>query len=144
MKRTPFRKTPKKDTLSYWKKKLWTTFSLYIRTRDNFTCFTCDKKGDGKGLHAGHMIPRASGGLSLYFHEGNVNAQCYHCNINLGGNGAIYSSRFIKRFGQEAFDEIERLKYQGYKKYTIPEYQELIEVYKQKTKDLCNTNTKQK
>lgn len=136
MKRTPLRKTAKTHTLGWWKKKFWTTFSLYIRTRDKFRCFTCDKKGDGKGLHAGHMIPRASGGLSLYFHEKNVHAQCYHCNINLGGNGAVYASRFIKKYGQEAFDEIMRLKNQGYRKISILEYQNLIEEYKQKIDEI--------
>jgi len=132
MRKTPLRKTAKTHTIGWWKKKFWTTFSLYIRTRDHFTCFTCGKRGDGKGLHAGHMIPRAAGGLSLYFHEQNVHAQCYHCNINLGGNGAIYSVKFIAKYGQETFDEILQLKYTGYRKYTIPEYQSLIEEYKEK------------
>jgi len=130
MKRSRIKKTPKKGTLTWWKKKLWTIFSLYIRTRDNFTCFTCGKKGDGKGMHAGHMIPRAVGGMSLYFNEFNVHAQCYYCNINLGGNGAIYAKKFIEKYGQEKFDELIELKEHGYKKYTIEEYKNLIEYYK--------------
>jgi len=136
MKRTKLRKEAKKHTMGWWKKKFWTTFSLYIRTRDDFTCFTCGKKGEGKGLHAGHMIPRACGGLSLYFHEENVHAQCYYCNINLGGNGAIYATKFIEKYGQETFDEIIRLKDQGYRKYSIEEYQELIEIYKIRIEEL--------
>ena len=136
MRRTRIRKTAKTHTMGWYKKKFWTTFSLYIRTRDDFTCFTCGKKGEGKGLHAGHMIPRASGGLSLYFHEKNVHAQCYYCNINLGGNGAIYATKFIEKYGQEEFDEILRLQHQGFKKYSIEEYQELIEIYKIKIEEL--------
>lgn len=131
MKRTKLNKTAKKDTIGYWKKKLWTEFSKYIRKRDKNICFTCG----GNGNQAGHMIPRASGGNSLYFHERNVHAQCYRCNINLGGNGAIYAINFIKKYGQEAFDEIMELK-SAYKKYTIDDYKELIEVYKLKYDEL--------
>lgn len=136
LKKTVMKKTAKPKTEAWWKKKFWTVFSLYIRTRDNFTCFTCDRKGNGSGMHAGHMIPRAAGGLSLYFHEQNVHAQCYHCNINLGGNGAIYAVKHIEKYGQEAFDEIIRLKNQGFKKYTIVDYQNLIEEYELKIEQL--------
>lgn len=119
----------KKKTLGWYKKKFWTVFSKYIRERDNNICFTCGKKCEGKGSHAGHMIPKASGGLSLYFHEKNVHCQCFNCNINLGGNGAIYAMKFIQKYGQEEFDEIIRLKNQGYKKYTIEDYKNLIKKY---------------
>ena len=136
MRRKRIRKTAKKNTLSYWKKRLWTEFSIYIRTRDDFTCFTCGKVGAGSGIHAGHMIPKKIGGLSLYFCEQNVNAQCYYCNINLGGNGAIYAAKFIDVYGQEEFDMIMYLKDQRNKKYTIDEYKGLIQVYKDKTKEL--------
>lgn len=130
------RKEAKKHTLGWWKKQFWTVFSLYIRTRDEFKCFTCDNKGDGKGMHAGHFIPRASGGLALYFHEQNVHAQCYRCNMNLGGNGAEYYKRMVAKYGQELVDELFRLRDTGYKKYSIEEYESLIEIYKQKTKEL--------
>ena len=87
-------------------------------------------------MHAGHFIPRAAGGLSLYFHEQNVHAQCYRCNINLGGNGSEYYRRMVERFGQEVVDELFQLKYTGYKKYTIEDYQQLREDYKIKTEEL--------
>jgi len=82
------------------------------------------------------MVPRASGGMSLYFHEQNVHCQCYRCNINLGGNGAVYAKNFVDKYGQEAFDEIMRLKDQGYKKYTIQDYKDLTEEYKKKVDGL--------
>lgn len=138
MKRTRLRKTAKKDTLGYWKIQFWKVFSLYIRTRDNFQCFTCDNNGHGKGMHAGHFIPRASGGLSLFFDERNVHAQCYRCNINLGGNGAEYYRRMVDKFGQDLVDELFELKNKGFKQYSIPEYQQLIGVYKEKIKELEN------
>jgi len=94
-----------KTPISKLKKKLWKVFSKYIRERDNYTCFTCGKQNYGKGMHAGHFIPKSVGGMTLYFHEENVRAQCYHCNINLGGNQYIYG----KKLGKKA-EELYKLK----------------------------------
>jgi len=88
------------------RKKLWTLFSLFIRTRDKFTCITCGKVAEGSGMHAGHFITGATCPASLYFDERNVHAQCYHCNINLSGNWVIYERKMIERYGQETVDEL--------------------------------------
>ena len=126
----------KEKSNAWWKKEFWKTFSLYIRTRDKFRCFTCGRLGGGSGLHAGHYVPRSVGGLSLYFHEQNVHAQCYHCNINLGGFGAMYHIKMIEKYGQEVVNELWRLKDQGFRKIEIEEYKRLIVEYKEKTAHL--------
>lgn len=132
LKKTPIRKKAKAKTLGWYKNHFWTVFSQFIRLRDDGQCFTCANKKHWKQMQAGHMVPRASGGLSLYFHEQNVHCQCYRCNINLGGNGAVYAKNFIEKYGQEDFDEIMRLQAQGFKKFTIEEYKQLTEEYKKK------------
>jgi len=126
----------KPKTLAYYKKKLWTVFSLYIRARDNYTCVTCGKKGKGPGIHAGHYITKSVGGLSLYFHEQNVHAQCYRCNIHLSGNWTAYREFILRTYGEEVDNELIQLKNTGYRKYSIEEYKNLIEEYKQKLKEL--------
>lgn len=136
MKRSRLRKTAKKDTLGYWKNKFWGVFSKYIRERDEYICFTCGKEGKGKGMHAGHFIPRRSGGLSLFFHEENVWSQCFHCNINLGGNGAEFYRRLVERIGADRVEELFRLRDQGFRQYTIQEYKDLIEEYNAKIEAL--------
>jgi hypothetical protein len=136
LKKTALRKKAKAKTLGYYKNQYWTVFSRYIRIRDKGQCFTCDLKKPWKTMQAGHMVPRASGGLSLYFHEQNVHCQCYRCNINLGGNGAVYAKNFVEKYGQDDFDEIMRLKDQGYLKYGIEDYKQLTEEYKVKTDDI--------
>lgn len=138
LKRSRVRKTAKKGSIGWFKKKLWTIFSKYIRQRDGYTCITCNKKGKGSQIHAGHFIPRASGGLSLYFHEDNVHAQCYRCNINLGGNGGVYYQKLLERKGQEVIDNLFFLKDNGYLKLSIEDYKKLIEEYKNKIKELEN------
>ena len=105
MKRTPIRQ----------KSKLWKVFSLYIRQRDNYQCFTCGRHATGSGMHAGHYIPKSAGGIALYFHEQNVHAQCYNCNINLSGNSDIYSQKIIEKYGQETLDHLRQLRNETHK-----------------------------
>lgn len=136
MKKTPLRKKAKSKSLAWWKNKLWTVFSIYIRKRDKFICFTCGRKGEGSGIHAGHFINKSIGGLGLYFHEQNVHAQCYHCNINLGGNGATYARRLEEVYGKELINELWQLKNQNLVQYRIEDYQRLINEYQEKVKGL--------
>lgn len=123
-KKTKLSKTSK-TSISKLKKKLWTLFSLYIRQRDNYTCFTCGRKGEGSGMHAGHFISKAIGGINLYFDEENVHSQCYNCNINLGGNQYEYSLRL----GEKA-KELYQRKNQSFTKWTEEDYLKKIEYYK--------------
>lgn len=144
MKRTPLkRKTPlkskawstelktkvkkRKQSISFLKKKLWKVFSQYIRTRDKFTCFTCGRKGEGGGMHAGHFISKSVGGIGLYFHEDNVHAQCYNCNINLSGNQWEYG----QRLGAEKVAELMKIK-QEVNKWSEDDYREKIDIYEWK------------
>jgi len=83
----------KKPQIAKLKKKLWKVFSQFIRQRDSYQCFTCGRRGEGSGMHAGHFISKSVGGVDLYFDEENVHAQCYNCNINLSGNQYEYSLR---------------------------------------------------
>jgi hypothetical protein len=119
-------KPKKKLSISSLKKKLWTEFSIYIRNRDNYICFTCGRKGEGSGIHAGHFIPKSVGGNTLYFHEDNVHAQCYNCNINLGGCQYEYG----QRLGKEMVDMLYKLK-QATFKTDINYYEEKIRYYKE-------------
>jgi len=96
MKKTKLKKKSK-SRISLLKRKLWEVFSKYIRKRDKNICFTCGRNGEGKGMHAGHFIPKSVGGITLYFNEENVNAQCYNCNINLGGNQYVYGKNLGKK-----------------------------------------------
>ena len=132
MKRTALKTKTKiskvsKYPISKLKAKLWKLFSLYIRQRDNYTCFTCGRKGDGSGMHAGHFVPKSIGGIALYFHEDNVHAQCYNCNINLSGNQYEYA----KRLGIEKAEELLSLK-NNITKWTEQDYYGKIEYYETK------------
>lgn len=78
-------------------------------------------------MHAGHFISKAIGGNELYFHEENVHAQCYNCNINLGGNQYIYG----KLLGKTA-DKLYKIKNGIMAKWTPQVYLEKIKLYEEK------------
>ena len=119
----------KKKTTAQLKKILWRYFSLFIRRRDKGICFTCGRRCEGKGYHAGHFIPKSICGVVLYFDERNVHGQCYNCNINLGGNHYIYG----KKLGTMA-DQLyaDKLKFKDIV-WGATEYERKIAYYKEKT-----------
>lgn len=107
------------------KRRLWNLFRQYIRDRDGNVCVSCGKGGlEGKGWHAGHLFPAGQHNV-IRFEPKNVSSQCYHCNMNLGGNGAAFAQTFIDRYGVEEFMRLsERSKVM--KQWRAPELEELI------------------
>lgn len=107
-KRPRKKKTPEQRAV----KKLDTIFSKVIHKRDSVegkgTCFTCDEEAPETILQTGHMFSCRY--MNIRWHLDNAHLQCNHCNVDLGGNYAVYHERFIAQFGQEAFDEIKRLR----------------------------------
>ena len=130
------------------KEKLWKLFSEYIRLRDAsdigyVNCISCGKVMYWKDSQAGHYVPK-NNGLFFYFNEDDVHAQCYGCNVGKSGNLIYYRKRLIDKIGLE---EVEKLEYQGDMgivrdelnascKYTDKDYNDLINVYKDKIKEL--------
>lgn len=112
------------------RKLAWKTFSDYIRERDNWTCFTCGRKGEGKNIHAGHFYPKKIGGVLLRFSPINCFAQCYACNRHYDGFGILYSINYRKRFGPEA--DVALLAGVEKSKATVPTrafYEDVIQKY---------------
>ena len=126
-------KNTKAHTLSWHKKKVDKIFSKYIRLRDNGVCFTCMAKDSPKYMQAGHFVPRNIS--STRFDERNVNCQCKGCNIFHSGRLDVYAVELEKKYGQGILQELQELK-RTHKKFTIPELEEMYEIYKSKLKDL--------
>ncbi len=128
MKRTKLRKQSK-DKIAVLKRKLWKVFSAFIKRRDKGICFTCGRKCEGRGYHCGHYIPRSICGIGLYFDEKNNHGQCYNCNINLGGYGAMYHKKMIEKYGEKEVAELWRRKNEDIQKWSVEDYQRLIKKY---------------
>lgn len=124
-------KKPKKKTNAKLKKELWKVFAQYVKGRDKGTCFTCGRRSSGQGLHAGHFIPKAAGGLALYFHEDNVKAQCASCNLFLEGNHYVFG----QKLGEEKVKELYELR-KVVTKWSEKDYLDKIEYYKNAIRNL--------
>lgn len=117
------RKTQKqRNRMSYKSlhRKAWKIFSLWIRKRDNFTCFTCGKK-DGI-MNAGHFYHNY-----LDFDEQNINCQCSYCNKWLSGNLAIYAERLIEKYGIRVFKNLSQRRFKVL--YTTDDLIKIIKKY---------------
>lgn len=106
MKRTKLKKKSK-DSISLLQRKIWELCKQIIRKKYGNTCFTCGRNGlDGSNWHTGHLIPKASIGAYLKYDLRLLRPQCYNCNINLGGNGAIFIENLRRKEGNDYVDKI--------------------------------------
>lgn len=123
------------------KKKLWELCKLITRELYGNTCFTCEKVGlSGSDWHTGHFIPSSVCGGYLRFDLRNLRPQCYNCNINAGGNGAIYYRNMVDDVGQAEVDQLFKDK-QVIIKVDRAFYQERIEAYTKVLAQLKAENT---
>ena len=109
MKRSPLRKRKKKSEITKLNDRLWELCKILVRAMYGNTCFTCGRTGlTGQNYQTGHFIPRSTCGAFLKYDLRNLRPQCFHCNINLGGNGAVFYRRMVEVEGQKYVDEIFR------------------------------------
>ena len=124
---------PKKPTRKTLITKLDNVFSEYIRRRyaknEIATCVTCGKKDHWKKLQAGHFMSRKH--YATRWDEDNVEVQCSACNVFRYGEQYL----FAKYLGTEKADML-LTKSREAVKFPDWEIQEMIELYKNKIKDL--------
>jgi hypothetical protein len=127
--------TLKKELLSLsdWLKLAQQVFNKYIRERDkNQLCISCQKPPLKK--NAGHFY-NANNHYNVRFDERNVHLQCEHCNTFLSGNLISYRENLIKKIGITDFNNLSEIAHVT-RKYNIQEIKELIELYKNKLKNI--------
>lgn len=133
---------PKKKGISYWDKKAWKEFSIFIRTRDclkttgtktHGKCFTCDIVLPFKKLQAGHYIPRQM--KNVRYDERNVNAQCYACNMMYSGLIAEYGERLDSKVKEDLIQKQREYRAGNAVKLDSDYYEELYDKYKEKNKE---------
>jgi len=85
-----------------------TTFSKYIRYRDNWTCQRCHKRHpeNSQGLHCSHYFGRAKEGTR--YDPDNCDALCFGCHQEWGSNDKeSYRNFKIKQLGINVFKLLE-------------------------------------
>lgn len=103
------KKIPKKSKrpISVLQRQIWEECKRIIRKRYGNTCYTCGRTGlAGANWHTGHLFPKATLGAYLKYDLRVLRPQCYHCNINLGGNGARYLGHLREVEGDAYVDGI--------------------------------------
>lgn len=124
---------PKKPTRKSLIAKLDKVFSEYIRRRyaknEIATCVTCGKKDHWKKLQAGHFMSRKH--YATRWDKENVEVQCQACNVFRYGEQYL----FAKHLGEKKADELLSKSRQTVK-FTDHDIQDMIDLYKNKIKDL--------
>lgn len=91
------------------KLKLWELCKQLTRRAYGTTCYTCGKTNlAGSSQHTGHFVPSSICGGYLRYDLRNLRIQCYRCNIDLSGNGAVFYRNLVRDNGQEYVDQIFR------------------------------------
>ena len=141
MKRTPLKKKSKQE-ISVIQRKLWEIIKQIVRIKYPPTCYTCGRTGlSGSNCQTGHLWPKAALGAFLKYDLRVLRIQCYHCNINLGGNGAQFYSNMLEEIGKEAMDQLVRDRqvsvkaYDWYVKLTS-DYQLILEKLNHEQRDI--------
>ncbi len=129
MKKTRLKKVGKQP-ISKIQKLLWEECKRIIREKYGPICYTCGRLGlSGSNWHTGHLWPKAALGAYLKYDLRVLRPQCYHCNINLGGNGAVFYAKMLQENGPEYMMQLEMEKQISVKAYD--HYTKLLEEYKQ-------------
>lgn len=122
-------KRKKKSDIKIVQEKLWQECRriTMVRYKEPHKCFTCNKPIAGSNRQLGHFIANSVGGALLRYNLDNLRLQCYYCNINLGGNGAVFYKNLLEEKGQAHIDKLFQLKGQTCK--AIDHYSELLKSY---------------
>lgn len=119
----------KEKTKSWYKKKLDSLFSRYIRNlyavNGYVSCYTCGREGYIKEMQNGHFVPRQY--MATRWDERNCRPQCYACNMLYNGQ----PSAFALRLEQETpgiVKELETLR-KSVRQWTIDELKKEIDKY---------------
>lgn len=122
-------KSPQPGTLAWYKAELDRVFSVFIRIRDDGTCFTCNNEKHWRYQQNGHYVSRSY--LSTRFDEENCHCQCSGCNIFKKGNMDEYAVRLTRLYGNGILEKLDKKKHKIVK-FDILWYKKMIRKYEKK------------
>ena len=133
----------KTKTHAKLKKDLDKVFSQYIRwayADDNgmVECYTCNVKKPVKEMQNGHFQSRKHTSTRWLHDEtiANCKPQCIKCNLYSEGEKWIFGKKLEAEYGVDAVQQLVALSHKSVK-YSKSDLIYLIEIYKDKLKNLC-------
>ena len=137
---TPQPKTKRKLSAKIEKRKALKALSDYIRERDKWTCYTCEKCGlydedRASKYDAGHLLSRYW--AATLFDEEQIKCQCKRCNIMHENDPEIFKRKWIAENGEKAFEALYQKSKQAVKR-TAADYVELRKYFEEKLKEIIN------
>jgi hypothetical protein len=135
MKRTRLKKVST-QTASKLDRKLKELCKQIVRLKYGNSCYTCGQSNlTGSNWQTGHVPwPKASLGAYLRWDLRCLRPQCWRCNINLGGMGAVAYQKMLKEEGKAFMTQLERDRQVTVK--TVDHYQSLIPKYQSYLEEL--------
>src|SRR3990167_4969360 len=123
-----------KTSISKIQRQIWEECKRIIKFMYGNVCYTCGRTNLEKAnRHTGHLLPKGAVGAYLKYDLRNLRPQCYHCNINNGGLGAIFIEKMRRIEGDDYVDKILQDRQKIVKAYDF--YVDLLIKYKKiKTK----------
>lgn len=107
MKRGETLKKKSNQSISKIQRDIWQECRRIIKARHGNLCYTCGRGPlEGSNYQIGHMWAKASVGAYLKYDLRILRPQDYFCNINLGGNGAVFYERMLEEVGEEAMEAL--------------------------------------
>lgn len=120
----------KKQSLKQLQNKIWDECKRIIKIRYGNDCYTCDAKNlQGSNRHTGHLIPKKYLPYQFKYDLRFLRPQCYNCNMNLGGMGAIYLGNLLEEINDDIYEVMDFIK-------CVEEQKDIQKINKPKPKDV--------
>ena len=95
------KKRKKRSPLQKLEDNIWEECKRITRERYK-DCYTCSQKNlQGMNAQTGHMHPKGACGASIKYDLRILRLQCFQCNINHGGMGAVFLENMKKEIGEK-------------------------------------------
>lgn len=128
----------RKKSISQLKRRLDKVFSEYIRKKyanekGEVRCYTCSKVKQWKEIQCGHFISRVY--LATRFEEDNCRPQEVGCNVFGNGQTVEFARKLEQELGEGTVQKLYK-KAQEIIKWSTKDYQEKIDYYQEKIKEI--------
>ncbi len=128
-------KKPKLRSMSAIEEELWQLCRKLTFNIHGTDCYTCTQRNlISFNLHCGHAHPAGACGASMKYDLRILRPQCFSCNINNGGMGAVYLKNLQRDLGKKKADALilEAQSSKGKPVKARDHYMNLIVEYKQR------------